>query len=78
MPRYHQDKEIDAFIKETLGMGWRLKSDKPAKGHVKWTLLCPHADRDGCTVKVVGTPANIGNTLRRLKARRGRCPHMPP
>lgn len=68
----HPSKEIEAAVAHAEARGWTwFKIKGPAWGK----LLCPHHDRDGCTVFVWLTPRSPENHARQMRREVDRCPH---
>lgn len=68
----HSDKEIEDAVSEAEARGWRVV---PGKNHAWGKLLCPYADRSGCTVFVWSTPKNAGNHARDIRRALDKCSH---
>ena len=70
----HQNKHIREAVNYAIERGWRLTE---STGHVWGQLLCPLQTREGCVIRVFGTPKNPENHAKWIRRNVEKCPHMP-
>jgi hypothetical protein len=70
----HPNKHIREAIRHAEKNGWRFNRAGP-RAHIFGTLLCPHAGRDGCVIRVMSTPRNPEKHAENIRRDVDRCPH---
>lgn len=69
----HPNKHIRQAVRQALEKGWRLTA---STGHVWGQLWCSEANRNGCVIRVFGTPRVPENHARHILRRVAQCPHQ--
>lgn len=70
----HPSKEIEAAISYAEAKGWRYKKTG-SSAHAWGRLLCPHQERDGCSLSVWSTPRDQIVHAKQIRHRINSCPH---
>ena len=71
----HPHKDIEAAICYAESKGWRCKKAGPS-GRAWGRLLCPHQERDGCSVPIWSTPRDQIEHAKIICYRVNSCRHI--
>lgn len=71
----HPNKEIESAILYAESLGWRYKKVGDSS-HAWGRMLCPLAEREGCSMSIWSTPRDNENHAKQICREVNKCPHL--